>query len=101
MADLESKVDLTRKLQTVEHDRIELVQQAVEVLRSIQSGNEAELTDALAGVVGLGYLLAVQMGIHPHRIDNVIAGGYRVAAEVDASRKPELLEVAKYLSERL
>ena len=80
---------------------LSFVQQAVEVLRSIQSGNEAELTDALAGVVGLGYLLGVQMGIHPHRIDHVITGGYRVAAEVDTSRKPELMEVAQYLSERL
>ncbi|WAH36987.1 MazG-like family protein [Alicyclobacillus dauci] len=100
MADVESHIDLTRKLQTVEHDRIELVQQAVEVLRSIQSGNEGELTEALSGVVGLAYLLGVQMGVPPHRIDHGIVNSFRIAAEVDDKRHTDLTEVIRYLSDR-
>lgn len=100
LANLDTEVDLTRKLQAVEHDRIELVQQAVEVLRSIQSGNQVELTEALAGVIGFGYLLAVQMGVAPHRIDHDIVQAFQVTAEQDKLRTADLAEVARYLKNR-
>lgn len=100
LANLDTEADLTRKLQAVEHDRIELVQQAVEVLRSIQSGNQVELSEALAGVIGLGYLLAVQMGIPPHRVDHNIAQGFQNAAGHDRTRTADLAQVAHYLKGR-
>lgn len=100
MADVESQIHLARKLQTVEHDRIELMQQAVEVLRSIQSGNHAELTMSLAGVVGLAYLLGVQMGISPRQIDSEIIQEFSLSAEVDSVREADLARVVQYLSNR-
>lgn len=98
MAEVESQVDLTRKLQAVEHDRIELVQQAVEVLRSIQSGNEVDLTQSLSGVIGLAYLLGVQMGVAPHRIDKEIMTTFRMTADVDDTRHTEWMAVVQYLA---
>lgn len=100
MGNVETKVDLTRKLQAVEQDRIELVQQAVEVLRSIQTGNQVELTEALAGVVGLAYLLGTQMGITPHRVDRDVIQVLQSAAETDLLRGAEMTEVARYLRDR-
>ncbi|MFD1675978.1 MazG-like family protein [Alicyclobacillus fodiniaquatilis] len=100
MANIESQVDLTRKLQTVEHDKIELVQQVVEVLRSIQSGNQGELTVTLGSVVGLAYLLGVQMGIAPHQIDHEIINGYRMA-KADGVSHADLEEVIEHLHNRI
>lgn len=100
MANYDAEIDLTRKLQAVEHDRVELVQQAVEVLRSIQSGNEVELTEALAGVVGFAYLLAVQTGIGLHRVDQVIAQAFQVHTDMEPGRASDMTEVVRYLKNR-
>jgi len=100
VANLDIEADLTRKLQAVEHDRIELVQQAVEVLRSIQSGNQVDLSEALAGVIGFGYLLTVQMGLDPHQVDHDIIEAFQLTAERDRLRMEDLAKVSYYLKSR-
>jgi len=98
---MEAETNLTRKLQAVEHDRIELVQQAVEVLRSVQSGNQTLLTEALAGVVGFAYLLGVQMGIAPHRIDREVIAAFQDAPSVDNPRRDEMADIVRHLRGRI
>lgn len=98
MTNLDSQLDLARKLQIVERDRIELVQQAVDVLRSIQSGNRTALTESLAGVIGLAYLLATRMGIPPHQIDQYIERELTALLQSDSERDDEFKEVVHYIS---
>lgn len=99
VTNLDSQLDLARKLQIVERDRIELVQQAVDVLRSIQMGNRSALTESLAGVIGLAYLLATRMGIPPHQIDQYIERELATLLESDSERDSEFREVVRYISE--
>lgn len=100
VAGIETEANLTQRLQAVEHDRIELVQQAVEVLRGIQSGNQAMLTEALAGVVGFAYLLGVQLGIPSHRIDREVITAFHEVLGRDNPRSKEMDEVVRHLKNR-
>lgn len=83
----------------VEQDRVELLQRAVDVLRSVQSGNHKELTESLAGVVGFAYLLGIQMGISPRQVDSVIDDEFRNAMPAEDKRESALREVIQHLSD--
>lgn len=99
VTNLDSQVDLTRKLHMVEQDKIELAQSAIEVLRSIQSGNQKELTESLAAVVGLAYLLGIQMGIPPRQVDAAIDETLRRDLQHDDVREAAFRDVVRHLSD--
>ncbi len=101
VAGIETEANLTQRLQAIEHDRIELLQQAVEVLRGIQSGNQAMLTEALAGVVGFAYLLGVQLGIPAHRIDHEVITAFREVLGEENPRARDIDEVVRHLKTRV
>ena len=75
MSNADPHMQIARKLRSVETARTELVQQLAEVFRGIQSGNQRDLSEALGGLVGLAYFLAVQMGISPEIVDREVQRG--------------------------
>lgn len=91
-------IQIARKLRSMETTRIELIQQVAEVFRGIQTGNQKDLSEALGGLVGMAYFLAVKMGIPFDWIERDLQNGFPKVLMQDFIDLEDFEVVKKYIS---
>lgn len=97
MPQLNSHVQIARKIRSVESVKVHMLEQLVEVFRGIQSGNEHDMSESLGGLVGLTYYLARQLGLELNLIDEQAQNAWvKTLAEKDVD-SGDLEFVQQYL----
>jgi hypothetical protein len=91
-------MQIARKIRSIDTAKIELVQQVAEVLRSIQSGNERELSESLGGIVAITYFLGRQVGVDLTSIDRAARTGLPRTLGHDSVDIADFEYVQRYLS---
>ncbi|WP_233096216.1 MazG-like family protein [Alicyclobacillus sp. SO9] len=69
---MEPHMQIARKIRSIETVKIELLQQVTEVYRGVHSGNQREVQQALGALIGVAYVLGVQLGFSPAEIERNI-----------------------------
>jgi len=62
-------MQIARKIRSIETAKIELLQQAAEIYKSLQTGSERELAHSIGGIVAIAYFIGKQMGVPLESID--------------------------------
>jgi len=91
-------MQIARKLQAIETLKVQLLQQVVDVQKGIQSGNDRELQRNLAGVIGIAYLLGLQIGHTPEQLDALIETGIPRGLIRDEQDIADVDTIKRYIS---
>lgn len=97
MPNADPHLQIAQKIQFVERAKIALVDQLADVFRSIQSGGEREMAEALGQLVATAYALGVSLDVPLSAIDRMAESGAQSVVRGDLNSSKEMEFALRHL----
>lgn len=97
MPQMDPHVQIARKIRSVESVKTHMIEQLAEIFRTIQSGNEREMSEALGGLVGLSYFLGRKLGLDLAAVDTHAQSAWMKTLSEEELDESDMEFVRRYL----